>query len=264
MRSRTLRLDVTMGISDVAADGFGAGADAYERGRPSYADDLVAFLVDRLAIGPGSVVVDLAAGTGKLTRLLAPTGATITAVEPVAAMRAKLAEACPDVTCLDGTAEAIPLPDASADAVTVAQAFHWFDPAAALAEIARVLVPGGSLGIAFNERDVREPWVAELSRLIRWDERERWRVPYTVEVDWGAALGEHGPQFDPAERCDTTYAQPMDPETLVQRVLSTSYLAVLPAGEQAVLADRVRALVAPLGDRFELPYVSVAYAARRR
>ncbi len=253
-----------MGINDVAADGFGAGADAYEQGRPSYADDLVAFLVDRLGIAPGRRVVDLAAGTGKLTRLLVPTGASITAVEPVDAMRAKLAEACPAVVAVEGTAEAIPLADASVDVVTVAQAFHWFDTPAALAEIARVLAPGGGIGIAFNERDTREPWVAELSKLIRWDERERWRVPYTVEVDWGAALAEHGPQFAPAERYDTTYRQPVDPDTLVQRVLSTSYLAVLPADEQAALADRVRALVAPLGERFELPYVSVAYAARLR
>lgn len=251
-------------INEVAADGFEAGAAAYERGRPGYADDLVAWLVDRLGIGPGTDLVDLAAGTGKLTRLLAPSGATITAVEPVAAMRAQLLEACAPVAAVDGTAEATGLPDASADVVTVAQAFHWFDPGPALAEVARVLRPDGALGIAFNERDVREPWVADLSKLIRWDERDRWRVPYTVEVDWAHVLAQHGPMFERAERYDTTYRQPMDPETLVHRVLSTSYLAVLPAPEQAALADRVRALVEPLGDRFDLPYVSVAYAARLR
>ena len=253
-----------MGISDVAAGGFEAGADAYERGRPSYADDLVAWLVDRLGLGPGREVLDLAAGTGKLTRLLASSGAHLRAVEPVAAMRTQFERACPAIEVFDGTAEALPVADGSLDAVTVAQAFHWFDPGPALAEIARVLRPGGSLGIAFNERDTREPWVADLSRLIRWDERERWRVPYTVEVDWAAVVAEHGPQFEPAERYATTYAQPMDPETLVLRVLSTSYLAVLPAAEQDALADQVRALVAPLGDAFELPYVSVAYAARLR
>ena len=251
-------------ISDVAAEGFGAGAEAYERGRPSYADDLVAWLVDRLGIGPGRTVVDLAAGTGKLTRLLAATGATITAVEPVDAMRAQLVQACPGVDAVSGTAEAIPLPDASVGAVTVAQAFHWFDPAAALAEIARVLEPGAGLGLAFNERDTREPWVAELSKLIRWDERQRWRVPYTVEVDWAEVIAEHGPQFHPAERYDATYVQPMDPDTIVQRVLSTSYIARLPEPEQADLAEKVRDLVAPLGPHFELPYVSVAYATHLR
>jgi SAM-dependent methyltransferase len=253
-------------ISDVAAGGFGAGAAAYEQGRPSYPDDLVAFLVDRLGIEPGREVLDLAAGTGKLTRLLVPTGAAIRAVEPVAAMRAQLAQACPTVHAVEGTAEAIPAEDASLDVVTVAQAFHWFDAPAALAEIARVLRPGGAsgLGLAFYERDAREPWVAELSKIIRWDERERWRVPYTVEVDWLAVIAEHGPDFAPAERYDTTYLQPMDPEMLVARVLSTSYLAVLPADDQAAIADRVRALVEPLGPTFELPYVFVAHVARRR
>ena len=251
-------------ISEVAAEGFGAAAAAYERGRPSYADDVVTWLADRLGMGPGRQVVDLAAGTGKLTRLLSATGATITAIEPVDAMRDQLLAACPGIDAVSGTAEAIPLPDRSVDAVTVAQAFHWFDPSAALAEIARVLRPGGALGIVFNERDTREPWVAELSTIIRWDERQRWRVPYTVEVDWATVVAEQGPQFGPAERYDSTYRQPMDADTLVQRVLSTSYLARLPATEQAALAERVRALVAPLGASFELPYVSVAYAVPLR
>jgi len=252
------------GISDVAAEGFGAGAAAYEKGRPSYSDDVVAWLVERLGIAAGRTVVDLAAGTGKLTRLLAATGATVTAIEPVDAMRDQLLLACPGVDAISGTAEAIPLPDRSVDALTVAQAFHWFDPAVALAEIARVLRPGSSLGIVFNERDTREPWVADLSKIIRWDERQRWRVPYTVEVDWAAVVGEHGPQFGPVDRYDSTYIQPMDADTLVQRVLSTSYIARLPTGEQTAIADRVRELVAPLGDAFELPYVSVAYAAPLR
>jgi SAM-dependent methyltransferase len=249
------------GISEVAAEGFGAGAVAYERGRPSYADDVVDWLVDRLGIAPGRTVVDLAAGTGKLTRLIAATGASVKAIEPVDAMREQLAAACPGVDAVRGTAEAIPLPDRSVDALTVAQAFHWFDAPVALGEIARVLRPGSALGIVFNERDTREPWVAELSKLIRWDERQQWRVPYTVEVDWAAVVAEHGPSFGPVERYDSTYIQPMDPDTLVQRVLSTSYLARLPRAEQAALAERVRDLVAPLGPSFELPYVTVAYTA---
>lgn len=252
-----------MGISDVAASGFGAGADDYERGRPGYSDDAVRWLVSATGIGPGVEVVDLAAGTGKLTRLLVPSGADVIAVEPVDAMRAKLADTCPGVAALEGTAEALPFDDGSIDVVTVAQAFHWFDAPVALAEIARVLRPGGRLALVFNERDVREPWVAELSRLIRWDERERWRVPYTVEVDWAEVLGASGPQFEPPARFDGTYVQPMDAETLVARVLSTSYIAMQPAEDRARLADRVRALAEPLGDSFDLPYVTVAYAARR-
>lgn len=252
-----------MGVHDVAVGGFGAAADDYEKGRPSYSDEVVAWLVDRLGIAPGRRVVDLAAGTGKLTRLLAATGAELLAVEPVGEMRAKIAAAAPGVVTLDGTAEHLPFDDDSVDAITVAQAFHWFDAPVALAEISRVLRTGGGLGLVWNERDVREPWVAELSRLIRWDERGRWRVPYTLEVDWGARLVELGGPFSAPERLDSRHRQPMDPDTLVSRVLSTSYVATQAPVEQAELADRVRELVAPLGDRFELPYITTAWSTIR-
>ena len=124
-----------------AAKAFDQGAVDYEKGRPSYPADAVAKIVDVLGVGPGTRVLDLAAGTGKLTRLLVPTGAELVAVEPVAGMLDQLVAALPDVEVHDGTAEAIPLPDASVDAAVVAQAFHWFDPDVALAELARVLVP---------------------------------------------------------------------------------------------------------------------------
>lgn len=252
-----------MGVHDVAESGFGAGADDYERGRPSYSADVVAWLVEQLGIVPGRRVVDLAAGTGKLTRLLVPSGAEVLAVEPVEAMRAKLAETAPTVVALDGTAEDLPFDDGSIDAVTVAQAFHWFDAEVALAEIGRVLRRGGGLGLVWNERDVREPWVAELSRVIRWDERKRWRVPYTLEVDWGERLREVGGPFTEPIRFDTGYRQELDPDTLVARVLSTSYIATLPTAEREATAAKVRALVAPLGDRFELPYVTTAWVVHR-
>lgn len=252
-----------MDVHDVAESGFGAGAEAYERGRPGYADDVVAWLVDRLTIGPGRTVVDLAAGTGKLTRLLVPTGADVVAVEPVSAMRAELRVAVPGVVVHDGTAEVLPFDDASVDAVTVAQAFHWFDAEAAMVELARVLRPGGGLGLVWNQRDTREPWVAELSRLIRWDQRGQYRVPYTLEEDWGRRLVELGGPFTAPERFDSGYLQQLDPDTLVARVLSTSYLATRSDREQAVLAEQVRALVEPLGARFTLPYVTTAWVVHR-
>jgi SAM-dependent methyltransferase len=252
-----------VGVHDVAASGFGAGADDYERGRPSYPVDVVEFLSDRLGIREGARVVDLAAGTGKFTRLLLATGADLTAVEPVAAMREKLAAAAPGVEALDGTAEALPFDDDSIDAITIAQAFHWFDQEAAMAEIARVLRPGGGLGLVWSERDTREPWVAELSKLIRWDERGRWRVPYTLEVDWGERLAELGGPFTPAEQFDSADAQPMDADLLVARVLSTSYLATLAPDERESLAARVRELAEPLGETFDLPYVYRAWATTR-
>ncbi|HMJ74516.1 MAG TPA: methyltransferase domain-containing protein, partial [Iamia sp.] len=171
-------------VMRAAAEGFSAGADDYERGRPSYPADAVEVLCRQLGIGPGARVLDLAAGTGKLTRLLVPTGAEVVAVEPVSEMRRRLRANVPQALVLDGTAEKLPLPDRSVDAVTVAQAFHWFDPEVALKEIAWVLKPGGGLGLIWNERDTREPWVDELSRLIRWNDRGEFQVPYTTEVDW--------------------------------------------------------------------------------
>ena len=253
-----------MGIHDVAASGFGAGADDYEKGRPSYPADVVDWIVHRLDLRPGRRVVDLAAGTGKLTRLLVPSGAEVVAVEPVEAMREKLATTAPGVAAIDGTAEDMPFDDASVDAVTVAQAFHWFDAAAALAEIGRIVRPGGGLALVWNERDVREPWVAELSALIRWDERERWRVPHTLEVDWGARLGELDSAFGPAESYPSGFSQTMDPDLLVARVMSISYIATYAPTAQADLESQVRALVAPLGPTFELPYVTRAWAFPRR
>jgi SAM-dependent methyltransferase len=134
----------------LAAPSFARSADAYERARPGYAPEAVAFLAERLGLGPGRVVVDLAAGTGKLARQLVPSGARVVAVEPLAEMRSLIPAG---IEVLDGTAEAIPLPDASGDAVTVAQAFHWFDAQAALREIERVLRPGGLLALVSNRRD---------------------------------------------------------------------------------------------------------------
>jgi ubiquinone/menaquinone biosynthesis C-methylase UbiE len=138
-------------VHEAAARGFARSADAYDRARPDYPAPAIAWLRERLDLHPGRTVVDLAAGTGKLTRPLAATGATVVAIEPVAEMRARIGPAAE--RALDGTAEAMPLPDGSADAVTVGQAFHWFDGPAALAEIHRVLRPAARLVIEIMHRD---------------------------------------------------------------------------------------------------------------
>ena len=145
------------GIHPTAQAGFTAAAEVYERARPGYPDEAVAWVAERLGIGPGRDVLDLAAGTGKLTRQLVPLGARIVAVEPIDAMRAELERAVPAVEALAGTAEAIPLADASVDAVTCAQAFHWFRPDEAAREIRRVLRPGGGLALLWNVRDLDDP-----------------------------------------------------------------------------------------------------------
>lgn len=250
-------------VPPTSAAGFSVDMSVYERGRPSYPADAVAWLVGGLGIGPGADVVDLAAGTGKFTRLLVPTGARIVAVEPSAPMRAELARTVPGVEAVDGTAEALPLADGSVDAVVAAQAFHWFDVPRATAEIARVLRPGGGLGFVWNERDASVPWVAEISDLIGWDHRDQQGVPFNVELDWRQIFADHAVGFGPLERFDTTYRQELDEDTLVERVLSSSYIAVAPADEQARIAAGVRAIVAGFPERFELPYITVAYRCRR-
>ncbi|MFP5370679.1 MAG: class I SAM-dependent methyltransferase [Actinomycetes bacterium] len=117
-------------VHETASRGFGREAEAYERSRPSYPPGAVAWLVDHLRVRPDAVVADLAAGTGKLTRLLLPTGASVVAVEPVEAMRHVLHRILPSVAVVAGTAEAMPIRSASLDAVCAAQAFHWFDAGA--------------------------------------------------------------------------------------------------------------------------------------
>jgi SAM-dependent methyltransferase len=146
---------------------FGDVADRYERARPLYPESALSELAARCGLRPGTPVVDLGAGTGKLTRQLVALGADVVAVEPAAGMRARLAAEVPSVAILDGTAEDIPLPDASVDIVTAGQAFHWFDTRRALDEIARVLRPAGWLALLWNERP-ESGWAAEL-----WDLRRR-------------------------------------------------------------------------------------------
>lgn len=241
-------------IHPTAAAGFQAGAADYERARPSYPREAIDVLARELGLSPGSTVCDLAAGTGKFTRLLVSRGFDVVAVEPVPAMRDQLAEVVPDVEVVDGTAEAIPLPDASVDAVTVAQAFHWFDFDAALAEIRRVLRPGGGLAIVFNRRDETVPWVAEWSRVIDWHQRTVSRYQRT---DWRAVLGGGG--FDDVGSTEIQWVQPMTRDLLASRVRSISYIGEMGEAEQQDYVDRVLALVADQPDEFELPYTTMLW-----
>jgi ubiquinone/menaquinone biosynthesis C-methylase UbiE len=243
---------------DPAAQAFGSAAGDYERARPSYPQEAIELLRRELGIGPGTRVCDLAAGTGKLTRLLVSTGADVVAVEPVAGMREQLVEVLPDVEALDGTAEAIPLPDESVDALTVAQAFHWFRFDEALAEISRVLRPGRGFAILFNERDERVGWVKEWNDRIEWHSR---RIAYYQHTDWAAVLGDAG--FPDVGQAHVEWAQPMTRELTAARVRSVSYVAEMTADKQQQYVDRVLALVADFDEPFDLPYVTHVYWARR-
>lgn len=250
-----------MTVHPTAAKGFGDGAAAYERGRPGYPQEVVDLLAGELGLGPGRTVADVGAGTGKLTRLLPATGASVVAVEPVAAMRATLARLVPEAEVVDGTAEALPLDDGSVDAVVVAQAFHWFDAPAALAEASRVLRPGGGLALVWNTRDEREPWVARLSELIHWHDSP---IPtYDRDRDWPAEVAASG-RFTPVEHRRIAHRQDMDADLLVERVLSTSYIAAKPEAERDEIAAGVRELVAGFPERFPLPYLTDVFWCRRR
>jgi ubiquinone/menaquinone biosynthesis C-methylase UbiE len=252
-------------IHESAARGFAVGADAYERGRPDYSPDAVARLVGELAIGPGSRVLDLAAGTGKLTRQLSPTGAIVVAVEPVAEMRAKLAEILPDVEAIEGSAERIPLPDRSVDAVVVGQAFHWFDGVRALPEIHRVLVPSGGLGLIWQARDASRPWVARLDEII---DRHAGAEPRFKSGTWRAAF-EATTLFEPLQEAVFEHVHRGDWATVVDRVASISYIAAMDADRQRAVFDEVRDLLATDSEvaataLIDLPYRSYVYWTRAR
>lgn len=249
-----------MSVHPVSEAGFRGDMSGYERGRPSYPADAVRWLVEGLRVREGQAVVDVGAGTGKFTRLLVATGAQLTAVEPSAAMRAEFTRAVPEVRVLEGSATLLPFADASVDAVLVAQAFHWFDVPQATAELARVLKPSGGLGLIWNERDASVPWVAQLNAIFGWEQRERRGVPFTVEVDWREVFeAQAHPRLRRLERFVTSYRQPLDADTLVLRVLSTSYLASADDDEKARVEAAVRALTRDFPAQFELPYITMAY-----
>jgi SAM-dependent methyltransferase len=219
-------------VHPAAATGFARSVEAYERARPEYPPEAIAWLARELDLRAGRTVVDLAAGSGKLTRPLAALGCEVIAIEPVAEMRAAIA---PAARALEGTAEAIPLPDDSADAVTVGQAFHWFDGPAALAEIERVLRPGGALALAWNRRPVESStlWAA-ISELI---------APYRDDAPshGSGAWREAFAGRELAER-RFEFSQRLDADGLADRVGSISFIAALDDAQRARLLERVRAL----------------------
>jgi SAM-dependent methyltransferase len=220
-----------------AAQGFARSAGAYERGRPGYPEAAIRHLLGLL--GPAALVLDLAAGTGKLTRPLLAAGLRVIAVEPVAEMRAALPAGA---RVLEGTAEAIPLEAASVDAVTVAQAFHWFDGDAALAEIARVLRPDGLLALLWNRRVEDDPVNAAIEELLA---PHRGDVPTHRGDAWRAAFERTAP-FGPLDERVFEHSQELDADGLEARVGSISFVAALDPAERERVLARARAL-APEG-----------------
>jgi SAM-dependent methyltransferase len=241
------------------ADSFETAAGDYERARPDYPNEAVQWLTERLDLRPGRTVLDLAAGTGKLTRLLAGTGARVVAVEPVAGMRARLADALPELELHDGTAEAIPLVDASVDAATVGQAFHWFDGDQALAEIHRVAQKDSRLAVVYNRRPLDDPLQAALEAILRPHRGDtpsyrsgRWREAFTRTRLWA-----------PVEETELRHRQRLDRDGVVARIASTSFVAALPSKRRVELLGEVRALVTDRPEPIELPYVCELFVWQR-
>jgi len=241
----------------VRAASFGAVADAYERARPGYPDDAVRWL----AGDEPCDVVDLGAGTGKLTRSLVALEHRVTAVEPLEEMLERLRVAVPGAAAVRGSAEEIPLADGSADVVTCAQAFHWFDHAVALSEMARVLHPRGRIALVWNTRDDSQGWVAELTgTVIGRSEFRAGGVNATTDRVEESGL------FGPVERTSFAHVQLLGREDLVELVRSRSQCAVLSEAERTPVLERVEALfdTHARDGVLAMPYVTECFRAVRR
>jgi len=230
----------------------------YERGRPGFPDRAIGFLDERLSLAPGRTLLELGAGTGKLTRLLAPSGVRIVAVEPLEAMREALGRNLPDVEVLDAVAEDLPLRDGSVEAAVAAQAFHWFDGQRALAQLARVLVPAAPIALVWNVRDETVPWIRELTSLV---EPYRGDTPSHRSLRWKAAfVGSDA--FLPPELTSFPFRHATTREGIVARVLSISFIAALTAEERVEVAAAVRHLVPT--DEVAFAYRTDVWFSRRR
>lgn len=232
---------------------FGRAAQTYERGRPSYPAEAVRWMLEPVAASRPRVV-DVGAGTGKLTRALVALDAEVVAVDPDPEMLGALRGAVPGVPTFAGTGESLPLPDASVDAVVFGQAWHWVDPATASAEAARVLRAGGVLGLIWNLRDERVPWVARLTEIMRGSHAENLLAAGDPPV---------GSPFGEVEAKVWEWSRPVTRDALFAMVESRSYVITAEAGEK----ERIRTAAAALFDEvgavadseIALPYVTRAY-----
>jgi len=229
---------------------FGAETAAYERGRPSYPPDAIDWLLPAGA----QDVLDLGAGTGKLTARLVERGLNVVAVDPIAEMLEVLSMSLPATPALLGTAEEIPLQDNSVDAVLVAQAWHWVDPARAIPEVARVLRPGGRLGLVWNTRDERLGWVKDLGRIIGHE-----HDPFNQTVSLPAP-------FRDVQRHQVEWTNYLTPQAVIDLVASRSYCITSPTEVRTRTLDEVRTLLAThpaLANSagVALPYVTVCIRA---
>ena len=233
---------------------FGSQAAAYARGRPSYPPEAVDWLLAPSDTWAARDVLDLGAGTGKLTTRLVERGLQVVAVDPIAEMLEMLRTALPDTPALLGSAEQIPLLDNAVDAVLVAQAWHWFDPERAVAEIARVLRPGGRLGVLWNTRDERSGWVKDFGRIVG------------LEHDRDNATVDLPEPFTDIATHQVEWTNYITPQALIDYVASRSYCITSPAEVRTRTLDEVRELLVSHpslanATGLAMPYITVCVRA---
>jgi SAM-dependent methyltransferase len=249
------------------ASSFGAVAAEYAEYRPGYPADAVRWCVAPLGRDIRELrLLDLGAGTGKLTALLRELGATVTAVEPDPAMRARLRGELPAVTALSGSAEAIPLPDGSVDAVLCGQSMHWFDLPRAVPEIARVLVPGGTLSGLWNSDDDRVEWVTGLQEAAEGAASPSLSRRRAEAASFGA--DQFSGLFLPAERAEFGNSHELTADSLAALIGTHSHVLIMAREERERVLGRVRSYLAARPETaagtFALPMVTSALRARRR
>jgi SAM-dependent methyltransferase len=234
------------------SESFGAVAEAYDRGRPSYPADAVAWLLD----GDAKIVLELGAGTGKLTRQMVDLGHAVFATEKDPAMLAVLERRVPEVSAKVAGAEEIPANDRSVDVVVAAQAFHWFDHDVAIPEMARVLKPGGHVALVWNSFDKRIPWVRKLVEVVG---------EHSASSGSSQEALADSDLFGEVESERFALWQDVTRDTLVDIIASRSYVASLPEAEREAKLDAVRALYDDYGrghDGMQLPYVVDCFRAK--
>jgi ubiquinone/menaquinone biosynthesis C-methylase UbiE len=246
-------------IHHTAAEGFSAGAATYVAGRPDYPLEIEAWLANDLGLRSGRTALDLAAGTGKFSTRLLATGAAVIAVEPVEEMLEQLVRQYPQIGAKSGSAQHIPLDDASVDAVVCAQAFHWFATPEAVREIHRVLKPGGAFGLIWNVRDDRVPWVAELGRIMKAFEGN---TPRFSSQKWRSVFPADG--FSPLRETQFSHRHTGPPEkVIIDRIFSVSFMAALPPAQRAVVTSQLENVIAAYPElegktQVTFPYTTLA------
>ena len=242
--------------------GFTDVAEQYELGRPGYAPEVVAAVIEQLDLAPGARIADVGAGTGKLTRALLAAGLDVVAVEPLEGLRARLRRELPGIEAVEATAEALPFPDASLDAVVCANAFHWFDAPRAVDEFARVLRPRGGLALIWHdEEEAPAPWSAELQRVIAGRRPEH----PAYQGDQGRGAVDASPAFDALALTEVRSSHTTDPRRIVAHTASISWVGGLPPAERDATLNAVAAVLERhgVGD-VEIPLHTWIWTAARR